>query len=91
MWVSRALLSARKMRWGRVLATIVWLRDAGERYWQRLTVQERREVLALARKSKGRKANLTKKEQKRVAALLREIRQRPGKITIQKQPAGIQG
>ena len=70
--ISTALLAARKVRWGQVLAAIVWLRDRGREHWHRLTPDERSEVMTLARKSRGRKANLTKQEQKRLAALLRE-------------------
>jgi len=70
--VMTVLLAARKASWGRVLATIVWLRDKGQLYWQQLTPDERSELLHLARKSRGRKANLTKQEQKRLASLLKE-------------------
>ena len=88
-WVFRVLLAAGKVSWGRVLAAIVWLRDSGGRYWERLTWQERREVLELARKSRGRRANLTKKEQTRLTALLKEIRHRPGAISVEREPERV--
>lgn len=73
-WVFNVLLAARKTSWGRALAAIVWLRDSSGHYWERLTWRERREILDLARKSRGRRANLTKREQKRVVALFNAIR-----------------
>jgi hypothetical protein len=87
-WVFNVLLAARKASWGRVLAAIVWLRDSGGRYWERLTWQERREILNLARKSRGRRANLTKREQKRMVALLKAIRRHPAGIIVEREPAG---
>ena len=46
----------------------------GRKYWDRLTPAERRELLALMIKSKGRRSNLTKKKQDRVLKLLDKIR-----------------
>jgi hypothetical protein len=76
-WVLRVLAALRSVPWSRVLAAIAWLNTAGRRYWDRLTPAERREVLDLAAKSKGRRSNLTKKEQDRLVELLRKIRQPP--------------
>jgi len=87
-WVFNVLLAVRKASWGRVLGAIVWLRDSGGPYWERLTWQERREILDLARKSRGRRANLTKREQKRMVALLRAIRRHPTRIIVERKPAG---
>jgi hypothetical protein len=60
-----------------VLAAIAWLNSTGREYWNRLTPAERREVLDLAAKSKGRRSSLSKKEQDRLVALLRTIRKPP--------------
>jgi hypothetical protein len=86
-WVLNVLLAARKASWGRVLAAIVWLRDSGGPYWERLTSPERREILRLARKSRGRRVNLTKREQKRMVALLKAIRRHPAGIIVERKPA----
>ena len=80
VWVSRVLDRARKARWGHVLAAVVWLRRTGRGYWHRLPSDERQEVLELARKSRGRRPNLTKGEQKRVAALLKRVPREPAPL-----------
>jgi len=75
-WVLKALFGAR-VPWGRVIAAIGWLVTRGRKYWDRLTRDERRELLGLAGKSKGRRSNLSKKEQDRVVALFKKIREDP--------------
>ena len=73
-WVLKALAAARKVPWKRVMAAIVWLATAGREYWNRLTPDERREVLDLVKKSKGKRSNLSQREQDRVVALLEKVR-----------------
>jgi predicted Fe-S protein YdhL (DUF1289 family) len=53
---------------------VVWLATAGREYWNRLTPDERREVLDLVKKSKGKRSNLSQREQDRVVALLEKVR-----------------
>jgi hypothetical protein len=77
-WVLRAISSARKVPWRKVLAAIVWLNTEGRRYWNRLTPDERREVRDLAFKSRGKRSNLTPEEQGRLVTLFQKIRQDPG-------------
>jgi hypothetical protein len=77
-WVLKALRSARKVPWGKVLAAIVWLNTEGRRYWNRLTAEERREVRDLAMKSRGRRSNLTDAEQGRLVDLFGRIRRGEG-------------
>ena len=79
IWVVKALLLARKVRWARVIAAIGWLITRGRKYWERLSPDERRELLALLRKSKGRSSNLSKKERNRVVALVKKLREKPKK------------
>ncbi len=74
LWVLRALIAARRIPWRRVVAAVVWLATVGREYWDRLTSDERKELLDLMWKSKGRRSNLTKKEQNRVVELLDKIR-----------------
>jgi TRAP-type C4-dicarboxylate transport system substrate-binding protein len=52
----------------------VWLGTSGREYWQRLTPKERKDLLDLMRKSRGRRSNLSKKEQDRVIELLDKVR-----------------
>ena len=73
-WVLKALAAARKVPWKRVMAAIVWLATAGREYWNRLTPDERREVLDLVKKSKGKRSNLSQREQDRIVALLEKVR-----------------
>jgi predicted Fe-S protein YdhL (DUF1289 family) len=77
IWVVKALLLARKVRWTRVIAAIGWLITRGRKYWERLSRDERREILALVRKSKGRRSNLSEKEKNRVMTLFKKIREEP--------------
>jgi hypothetical protein len=76
-WVRQALAAARKVPWRRVIAAIVWLATAGREYWNRLTSDERRELLDLVKRSKGSRSNLSPTEQDRVVALLLKIRSGP--------------
>jgi TRAP-type C4-dicarboxylate transport system substrate-binding protein len=78
LWVLRALTAARHVPWRRVLAAVIWLATAGRKYWDRLTPEERRELMDLMRKSKGKRSNLTKKEQDRVTKLFDKIRREGG-------------
>jgi len=74
IWVWRVLKTARRVPWMKVWAAVIWLSTVGRKYWDRLTPAERRELLALMTKSKGRRSNLTKKEQERVLRLFDKIR-----------------
>jgi alkylated DNA nucleotide flippase Atl1 len=73
-WVLKALTAARRVPWRRVIAAVVWLATAGREYWNRLTADERRELLDLVKKSRGARSNLSQAEQDRVVALLEKIR-----------------
>ena len=74
LWVLRVLIAARRIPWRRVVAAVIWLATVGREYWDRLTADERKELLDLIWKSKGRRSNLTKKEQNLVVDLLDKIR-----------------
>jgi hypothetical protein len=73
-WVAKTIRGARKVPWAKVLAAIAWLNTEGREYWNRLSAMERREVLDLAAKSRGRRSNLTNSEQGRILDLLGKIR-----------------
>ncbi len=73
-WVLKALTAARRVPWRRVIAAVVWLATAGREYWNRLTADERRELLDLVKQSRGARSNLSQAEQDRVVALLEKIR-----------------
>lgn len=73
-WVLLTLRAARRVPWKKVLAAILWLTTRGRRYWDRLTPAERREVLDIAVKSKGRRSNLSNAEQGRLVDLFAKIR-----------------
>jgi hypothetical protein len=76
-WVRQALAASRKVPWRRVIAAIIWLATRGREYWNRLTSDERRELLDLVKRSKGSRSNLSNAEQGRVVDLLLKIRQGP--------------
>jgi hypothetical protein len=79
-WVAKTIRGARKVPWAKVLAAIAWLNSEGREYWNRLSAAERREVLDLAAKSRGRRANLTNAEQGRILDLLGKLRtEAPGR------------
>lgn len=73
-WVAKTIRGARKVPWAKVLAAIAWLNSEGREYWKRLSAAERREVLDLAAKSRGRRSNLTNAEQGRILDLLGKLR-----------------
>jgi hypothetical protein len=73
-WVAKTIRAARKVPWAKVLAAIAWLNSEGREYWNRLSAAERREVLDLAAKSRGRRANLSNAEQGRILDLLGKLR-----------------
>ncbi|MCW2980525.1 MAG: hypothetical protein JWO14_2252 [Solirubrobacterales bacterium] len=73
-WVAKTIRGARKVPWAKVLAAIAWLNTEGREYWNRLTAEERREVLDLAARSRGRRSNLTNAEQGRIVDLLGKLR-----------------
>jgi hypothetical protein len=73
-WVAKTIRGARKVPWAKVLAAIAWLNTEGREYWNRLTAAERREVLDLAARSRGRRSNLTNAEQGRIVDLLGKLR-----------------
>jgi hypothetical protein len=77
-WVLKALTTARKVPWRRVMAAIAWLATVGREYWNRLTANERRELLDLVKQSKGKRSNLSGTEQARVVALLDKVRRGAG-------------
>jgi hypothetical protein len=72
--VAKTIRGARKVPWAKVLAAIAWLNSEGREYWNRLTAAERREVLDLAAKSRGRRSNLSNAEQGRILDLLAKLR-----------------
>ena len=76
-WVLQAISAVRKVPWRKVLAAIIWLNTEGRKYWNRLSPEERREVRALALKSRGKRSNLTPDDEDRLILLFRKIR-RPG-------------
>lgn len=73
-WVAKTIRGARRVPWAKVLAAIAWLNTEGREYWNRLSAAERREVLDLAAKSRGRRSNLTNSEQGRILDLLGKLR-----------------
>jgi hypothetical protein len=73
-WVAKTIRGAKKVPWAKVLAAIAWLNTEGREYWNRLTAAERREVLDLAAKSRGRRSNLSNAEQGRILDLLGKLR-----------------
>lgn len=73
-WVAKTIRGARKVPWAKVLAAIAWLNSEGREYWNRLTAAERREVLDLAAKSRGRRSNLSNAEQGQILDLLGKLR-----------------
>ena len=75
VWVVRVIAAARRVPWVKVWAVVVWLATSGREYWNRLAPKERKELLDLMVKSKGRRSNLSKREQDRVFALLNKVRE----------------
>ena len=73
-WVFRALSLARKVPWKKVLAAVAWQMTRGRKYWDRLSPEERREVLDIAIRSRGRRSNLSNKELSRLGDLFAKIR-----------------
>jgi hypothetical protein len=78
VWVVKAVTAVRALPWGAVIAAILWLATEGRKYWNRLTPDERQELLGLVKKSKGKRSNLSKQEQNRVIELLRKIASESG-------------
>ena len=78
LWVLVQLVPAsrllwRRVPWVRVWAIAVWLVKQGrDRVQRNLTEHERKDLVDLMRKSKGRRGNLTKKEQERFRNLVRK-------------------
>jgi len=70
----QAVRAARRVPWSKVLATIVGLNAEGCTYWNRLSPEERKEVLELATESTGTRANLSAAEQGRLVGLFAKIR-----------------
>jgi hypothetical protein len=73
-WLKALLTRAawRRVPWAVVLQGAVWLFRQGRHRLERLTPPQRRELLDLIRKSRGRPANLTARQQERVRALVRK-------------------
>jgi hypothetical protein len=74
VWVWRVLKGSRRVPWTKVWAAVIWLSTVGRGYWDRLAPSERRQVLDLMIKSKGRRSNLTNREQDRLVRLLNKLR-----------------
>ena len=74
LWVWRVLKAARRVPWTKVWAAVIWMSTVGRKYWGRLTPAERRELLDLMRKSRGRRSNLSKKQRDRLVKLFDKIR-----------------
>ena len=74
LWVWHVLKAARRVPWTKVWAAVIWMSTVGRKYWDRLTPAERRELLDLMRKSRGRRSNLSKKQQDRLVKLFDKIR-----------------
>ena len=74
LWVWRVLKAARRVPWTKVWAAVIWMSTVGRKYWDRLTPAERRELLDLMRKSRGRRSNLSKKQRDRLVKLFDKIR-----------------
>ena len=63
----------KKVRWDLVWNTAKWLYERGGRLLrENLTEKERRDLLELMRKSKGRAGNLTEKQRLRFRELVRK-------------------
>jgi hypothetical protein len=73
-WVWMALKGARKVPWTKVMAAVMYLNVEGRKYWNRLTPDERKEVLELLVKSRGKRSNLTGADQGRLLDLFGKIR-----------------
>lgn len=68
-WIARRLLPAawKRIPWKMVWAVAIWLTEKGrERVQDNLTEKERRELLRLVKKSKGRPSNLPQRDRTRV-------------------------
>ena len=74
LWVWRVLKAARRVPWTKVWAAVIWMSTVGRKYWDRLTPAERRELLDLMRKSRGRRSNLSKRQRDRLVKLFDKIR-----------------
>ncbi|HEY2715463.1 MAG TPA: hypothetical protein VGI73_04505 [Solirubrobacterales bacterium] len=72
--MAATIRGARKVPWAKVVAAVAWLSTEGRQYWNRLSPRERREVLDIVAKSKGRRSNLTNAEQGRLVDLFAKIR-----------------
>jgi hypothetical protein len=75
------LSTIRRVPWMRLWIAAQWLYNQGRRRLdQNLTERERRELLGLMRKSRGRRANLSAREQDRFKRLVRQgvAGRRPG-------------
>ena len=75
-WVRVVLEAARRVPWKRVMGAVRWLSTSGREYWNRLPPDERRELLDLISKSKGKRSNLSNAEQGRVVDLLQKVRRK---------------
>jgi hypothetical protein len=79
--VPAAITALRRIPWVRVWVAAQWLYHQGrKRLEENLSARERRELLELMRRSKGRRANLSAKEQDRFRRLVRQgvTGRRPG-------------
>ena len=67
------LLALRRVPWMRIWLAAQWLyRHGRRRLEQNLSERERRDLLDLIKKSKGRQANLSTREQDRMRRLVRQ-------------------
>jgi hypothetical protein len=71
--VPSPLIALRRVPWMRVWLAAQWLyRQGRRRLEQNLSERERRDLLDLMRKSKGRQSNLSSREQDRLRRLVRQ-------------------
>jgi hypothetical protein len=71
--VPSPLTALRRVPWMRVWLAAQWLyRQGRRRLEENLSERERRELLELMRKSKGRQSNLSSREQDRLRRLVRK-------------------
>jgi hypothetical protein len=71
--VPSPLIALRRVPWMRVWLAAQWLyRQGRNRLERNLSERERRDLLDLMRKSKGRQSNLSSREQDRLRRLVRQ-------------------
>jgi hypothetical protein len=71
-WGALVSSRARSVSWTVLYKAATWLYGRGQQFWDNLSASERAELGQLIRKSKGRRANLTKRETDRLRDLARK-------------------